>query len=699
MTDLQLSLGTPWYFIAFCIITGLAFGIFLYRKFDFDHPAARWVRPVLFALRAMTVAIICFLLLSPVLKHFSHRTIRPTVLIGIDQSASVGYSLGKQQKSIADKIREISTTLGKDYQVVTQSIGKDLSPALTDSFNRPATDLNRFFESINEGASYQSLGAVILLSDGIFNSGPSPLFEASRIKSPIYTIGVGDTILPRDLTVRNVLHNEIGFLDDISSVQADIQAYNLKGRSATVSISQGGHTIQSKSVTIGSDDYFHTVEFQVPLSKVGLTKYVVRVTDFPGEATFSNNLKEFYIDILNSKLNIDLVAASPHPDIAALKSVIEKNKNYDLKIHYLYKAVELRQKIDLLILFQVPSTNNFNASFDNLWRKIRNKPIPTLFFLGGQSNIASFNQLQHNLQLSGNQGGINDVYPILQAGFNSFTVKDEWKSTLAAYPPLQIPFGNFTAGPNAQVLMNQRIGRVETKYPLWLFGQDDNHKTGVIAGEGLWRWKLNESAKTGKTDVFDDLINNTIRLLSTREDKRKFKVASNNRAYEINDNIQFSGELYNENYELVNTPEVSLTLNDSKNKEYKYTLNRTDRAYSLDIGQLPPGEYTYRGKVSFRGKELESSGNFSVRPSDREMYDLVADFGLLRQISGDTGGEFLRLNQLDRIVNLIRNNDAIKPVIKSSRQTDPLIRLKWIFGLLTLLLAAEWALRRYLGRY
>jgi hypothetical protein len=61
-----------------------------------------------------------------------------------------------------------------------------------------------------------------------------------------------------------------------------------------------------------------------PLKKAGLTKYVVQITNLPGEATFTNNIREFYIDVINSKLNIEMIAASPHPDIAAIKSVIEK---------------------------------------------------------------------------------------------------------------------------------------------------------------------------------------------------------------------------------------------------------------------------------------------------------------------------------------------------------------------------------------
>ena len=699
MADIHLSLGFPWWYTMMCILVGIVFAWLMYRRFDFDHPWAGWARPFMFLLRALSVAIICFLLLSPVLKHVSYEEVKPTIVIGIDQSQSVGYALGKKQSEVLETVNALSDRLKGRYQVDIQSIGNDVNNKLSNDFNKPSTNLNQFFQNINEGVEYQALGAVVMLSDGIFNTGPSPLFESSRIKAPIYTVGVGDTIPARDLSIRNVIHNEIGFLGDISKVQVDIQAFNLKGHSARINISQDGHAFQGKPIMINTDDFFQTIEFEIPLSKAGMSRYIVSVTQLPGEATTANNSKEFYIDVLDSKLNIDIVASSPHPDISAIKSVIDNNKNYDLKIHYLYQPVKLREKVDLLILYQVPTVNNFASSFENLWKSIQHRPLPKLFVLGGQSNFSRFNQIQTTLQLIGNQGSLNDVYPLLRKGFQAFAAKDEWQGIISGFPPLQTPFGTFVAGPNAQVLMEQRIGRVETQYPLWLIGQEDKNRVGIIAGEGWWRWRLSESAKTGRTTTFDDIVGSTIRLLATREDKRKFKVRTNERVYEISDNISLTGELYNDNYKLVNTPEVKLSLTDAANKEYKFTLDRTDNAYRLDIGQLPAGNYRYMARVLFQGKELTSGGDFTVKNNDKELFDLMADFGLLRQISEDSGGRFISVNELDKLADMIKSNDAIKPIIRSDKRTDPLINLKWIFGLLAFLLSAEWALRRYLGRY
>ncbi len=40
-----------------------------------------------------------------------------------------------------------------------------------------------------------NLGAVVLAGDGIYNQGVEPLFAASGLSVPIYTIALGDTVL------------------------------------------------------------------------------------------------------------------------------------------------------------------------------------------------------------------------------------------------------------------------------------------------------------------------------------------------------------------------------------------------------------------------------------------------------------------------------------------------------------------------
>ena len=61
--------------------------------------------------------------------------------------------------------------------------------------------------------------------------------------------------------------------------------------------------------------------------------YVVQVQAMEGEFTLQNNIKNVYIDVLDSKEKILVVAASPHPDIKAIRSIVERNENYEFEVY------------------------------------------------------------------------------------------------------------------------------------------------------------------------------------------------------------------------------------------------------------------------------------------------------------------------------------------------------------------------------
>ncbi|NJN77092.1 MAG: hypothetical protein HC803_01160 [Saprospiraceae bacterium] len=64
----------------------------------------------------------------------------------------------------------------------------------------------------------------------------------------------------------------------------------------------------------------------------------------------------------------------------------------------------------------------------------------------------------------------NEVQAFVGTNFNLFTIDDKMKQEVRKFPPVIAPFGDFKASANAQTLLYQKIGTVETKYPLLSFG-------------------------------------------------------------------------------------------------------------------------------------------------------------------------------------------------------------------------------------
>ncbi len=86
---------------------------------------------------------------------------------------------------------------------------------------------------------------------------------------------------------------------------------------------------------------------------------MVEVLPQPGEFSTRNNRQDVYLDVIDGKEKVLLLALAPHPDIKALRSILEKNQNYELDVRILTgTAAEATapadKQYDLIILHQIP---------------------------------------------------------------------------------------------------------------------------------------------------------------------------------------------------------------------------------------------------------------------------------------------------------------------------------------------------------
>jgi len=156
--------------------------------------------------------------------------------------------------------------------------------------------------------------------------------------------------------------------------------------------------------------------------------------------------------------------------------------------------------------------------------------------------------------------------------------------------------------------------------------------------------------------------------------------------------------LYNNNYELINEPDASLTIKDGEGRDYNFTFNKSVKSYKLNAGILPVGNYNFTGKAFSNGENLTYNGQFSVQPVQLEAFQTTADHGTLRMLSEEYGGELYYPNQLAALSAALTAKD-IKPILYQTNKTRSVINLKWIFFLLLALLTFEWFMRRYHGGY
>ena len=320
---------------------------------------------------------------------------------------------------------------------------------------------------------------------------------------------------------------------------------------------------------------------------------------------------------------------------------------------------------------------------------MNNKKTPRLFIAGSQIHGSEFNTIQSCVGVTDANGSLNEVQAIFDQNFTLFGVETETAKILREYPPLNSPFGQWTAEGGSQILARQKIGNISTDYPLMAFSDRNGLKEGVLLGEGIWKWRIVNFVKNGKHEMVDALIRKMLQYLSVRENKEQFRVRSNRNLYEKGETIFFSAELYNDAFDAITDPEVELTITSSGGEAFNYTFNRNEAQYTLDAGQLRAGNYQYTAKSNLNGKALTKRGNFAVKAIQLEYYNTVADHQLLRSVSDRFGGISVGIGELDSLTNQLINAD-IKPRVTYANKTQPIIHFKWLFGLIALLLSTEW---------
>lgn len=623
------------------------------------------------------------------------------VVVVNDNSQSVKNSFGSDSAVYQKKLKNLIEKLSSKYEVAQYNAGDALKRGIDFSFTDKSTDLSHAIEEINGLYYNQNLGAVILASDGIYNKGINPVYSAAQAPYAIYTIALGDTTVQKDQKIAAVFFNKIVYLNDLLTLRTDIEANNLAGKNVKLNIyeltgNQQSKLLQSKDVSCTGNNFFESFDFVVPANRTGLVHYRIVLSNTEGEITYRNNVRDVFVEVLDGRQKILLVANSPHPDIAALKAAIESNKNYQLDVAYAESFSKSLREYNLIILHLLPSKIN---RVENILKEVKSQEKPILFVVGSQTHLPAFQQAQNALQIKGNANKFNEVTATFNNQFSLFTLSENTIQAIPKLPPFSCFFAEFSPNPTAKILLQQKINSVATDFPLWLVNETGNEKAGVIAGEGLWHWRLYDFMINKNHDATNELINKTIQYLSVKTDKRPFRVNIAKNIFQDNEAVIFDAQLYNANYELVNNTEVTMKVTGEDGKETTYEFNKTENAYRLNVGFLPVGNYRYTASAKFGNGTYNSNGQFSVSPLQLEDLRTQADHRVLYQLATQHKGAMHAVSNMEKIADEIDSANELKPVLYDTITTESAINLKWIFFLLLGLISAEWITRKYLGGY
>jgi len=347
----------------------------------------------------------------------------------------------------------------------------------------------------------------------------------------------------------------------------------------------------------------------------------------------------------------------------------------------------------LLILHQIPSVTN---KADNLLKSVKKKPV--WFIMGAQSDPRALVAAQSGLNLTSLPGAnTQEVTAKVTNDFYAFTLSENTRNRLQGFAPLLSLSGSYGLKGPALVLLNQQVGKIPMPWPLLLFADEPEQRIGVLAGEGIWHWRLEDFQENGNHETVDELVSKTIQYLSSKDDKRKFRVYPARNTFDENEHIILNGELYNDSYELVNTPDVEVVLNGDNKKNYTFQFSRNTNAYILDAGFLPAGEYSFTANTALGKNKYTTTGQFVIKQLQSEFQQTTANHQLLYAMVRQNGGKVVYPQQLNELPGMIHANEHIKTISYEDRRYDDMINIKLIFFVILFLLSLEWFSRKRNG--
>lgn len=680
------------------LLLALVAAILLYRKDKKLEEFKTTTIWFLAFLRFISLFTLLLLLSAPLVKYFSKQIQEPIFLVAVDNSSSMLMSKDSSYLSnqLKAELEQLKNKLNDDFQIEQVIFDDGISVGNELDFEGKITSYSKVFDDLKASYSNRNVAAMLFVSDGIYNQGMNPLYK-QQLDFPIYALAMGDTNVRKDASVDRIINNELAFLGNSFPVEIDINLNKLKEERGVLKIFKGEKLLYTKELVASEDIDIQTISALLEAEEIGLARYRVELSTFKGESFLENNSRDFFVDILDGRQRILILANSPHPDIGALKSALNSKKNYEVNSSLLSDFKEDIKSYNLVVFHHLPHVDKSNE-FLKLFEQLQEEKISSFFICGPSQNWTELNQLDLGIQFSQSKSGVNQVFPIPNESFPLFDLEKEYLNRIERFPPASSPLIKVDFQKQSNTLFQQKIGAVETQMPLLTFLENEGHKIGFLFASNIWKWKLSDFNENKDQKAFQSIFLKASQYLALKTDKSYFRLNHADSFLE-NERISFDAQFYNESYELNNDAEVLINLSDEDGKQYSYTFSKNLDAYYLTIPTLATGNYSYQAEISFAGKRYTEKGQFSIRKIQFEQNDIRANHNLLFQMAEQSGGQLIYKENLQELKSILEARDDLSSIAYQKEEMEEIINLSWILYLLLATLGLEWFIRKRAGAY
>lgn len=663
-----------------------------YRKFRSIPALGRWV---LISLRSLALIIVFLLLLNPYFYSSREIELKPNIAVFLDNSESIGITKGEYDglRSYNDLLSDLNFNTNDQVEFNFYSIGEDVSEFSPDSLSasESQTNLSAPVQSVLE--MEQDVQAAIIISDGIITYGRNPSINAFNSSIPLYSIAVGDTSRVRDIAVSNVLTNTTGYTNTNHIVDAEISQSGFQNNTILVSLVNGqGEVLQEQQLTFETDDQVKQVQFELEFQQKGLQQFEIRTQPLPNEWTDSNNARLFSIDVLDSKVKILHVAFQIHPDIKAIRSIINEDENNELTTltwlggNRFVEEFPADDEFNLIVVHGVPNGNQDFSFLENI------DETPTVFF---EVSSQPENQID-DLQLMNNRSNqVSQITLRTLLNANEQPILELPEVDLDDVSPLLSPLRTELSEIQATPFYGINFDGTETNYPAIAVLERGNIRRAHIMP---WGWfRMLQSTNPTHREYAATLMGNIISWTSSDPDNRKLRIAPAKQTFSTAEPPIINASLRNERGDPEDSGIIEIQLESEVGASRTFNMENSGNGnYRLDLPRLSEGLYQYSATARKGNREIESqSGEFLVSNSSSELTNTIRNDDLLKAIAKNSGGAFFTYNNASSLWDTLRAQNIVETQTETVENYSFPVRSMYWFFLVLLLLGTEWILRKY----
>lgn len=713
---MDLTFGLPGWYLLPCALVAAGATWWLYRTTIPDLPGAQ--RFLLGSLRFLALFLIAFLLLEPILQRLQKRTVEPVVGLLVDQSESMLLAdslLGEAGVPIQQALRQLGNETDA-LNVRTFGFGASVSEIPSaDSlrFTHSRTDIAQALDRLRAELVNEPLAAVILVSDGLYNTGANPLHLADRYPVPVFSVAHGDSSARRDVRIDGVITNNLSYAGSEVPVQVRIRNDGVPEAPLQVTLFDGSAVIGTITTALPSPGSERMVEMAFEAAEPGLRALRVVITRYEDEVTWRNNETRFDVQVLDQKKSIFLVAGAPSPDVAAVRRLLEADDTASLTVRTQKPDGSWQEgafpsdfdDIDLIVAVGFPGASTPPADAARVTDAVASG-TPMLFLMdrslslpGLQRSFASLLPLQPRSIRPGYMDGTIQQTPAA-ASHAVFDIDERRDGSLwRRLPPISLSETQWEAAAGATVLATSEIRGVALPDPVLAVMRRGQVKTAALTAHGIWRWTLVPEDLESEAARFTQLMGNLVQWLYAADDDRLVRVAPVESSFAEGEPVLFRGEVYDEALRPLPDASLTLRLTSPGGQVFPYEMQpQGNGRFLMDLGALPAGSYTFEAVAAFEDAEVGTDrGAFSIGRRTLEYRQTRADFDLMRQLAARSGGSMVTSSDVSGLADAIRSASTFQPTDASSISQIRLWQRFPFLALILLFLTVEWFFRKRWG--